>query len=289
MDVNDPNVPLLTGNTPITGKNSFTTEPSKAVQGPVQGPIQPAMALPSPPIDSQGDFSQRGDAYSAMVYAQYHTDMLNAGADVFLQGFAQQRFNLNASKVEAWKRNVNDKFTLVNQDETLTPIEKEMVRNAVMNKSQEPIYIPTMQDYPTPKQQMERKIADRMSGLIGGGVNEPAPGTGMAGLQNAADNKPSGINQNTAEDLAIGLNTNMGYIPKKNASDLSANVITGVATMPDYMPKEALTIDDVNTIKTLDAASREGLSRIQRMGIKEITDMAIQRIKKITEARKVSK
>lgn len=107
-------------------------------------PVFQRTTLPPPPQTPDDDVAFRMEAFNAMNLAMYHKDMGNSGDDQFLQTIAQSNYTLNQAKITSWQRNIDMKFRLIQQDDNLDEEERGLLRTRIIDKSGDPINIPTV-------------------------------------------------------------------------------------------------------------------------------------------------
>lgn len=124
-------------------------------------PLLP-QGFPKPSMRQSKDtnyiINSKYEAQEAMAYAMFQKRMKNAGAmfnmatgqvdysqaDEALVQYANSAFQNDMADLSQWKRTLDNKLQLIQDDESFTPQEKDLLRDKLLAKTKDAIYIPEM-------------------------------------------------------------------------------------------------------------------------------------------------
>jgi ABC-type cobalt transport system substrate-binding protein len=116
--------------------------------------IEPPVKIDYPQTPD-GIFAAKYENMKARAYVNYQLRMRSAGAifdkesgsfdtsraDSISVQCANACFQNDTANIENWHRLVSNKFSLINREEGFTPAEKNLIRNKVLAKTEDPIYL----------------------------------------------------------------------------------------------------------------------------------------------------
>ncbi len=124
-------------------------------------PLLP-QGFPKPSMRQSKDtnyiINSKYEAQEAMAYAMFQKRMKNAGAmfnpktgqidysqaDEALVMYANSAFQNDVADLQQWKRTLDNKLQLIQDDESFTQDEKDLLRDKLMARTKDAIYIPEM-------------------------------------------------------------------------------------------------------------------------------------------------